>query len=151
MAVGDEQRWAELADLVLIIAREIAFRGYTDERAVPLSQAEGMIMRYMQGRPEAAPSQIAEATGVQRPNLSALLGGLQRKGLIERRPSPGDARGVTVVLTDRGRTNYALVRREWAAAVSAAAGANPANLDAALTLLATIEEGLTRSRPGPPR
>ncbi|TIW72499.1 MAG: MarR family transcriptional regulator, partial [Mesorhizobium sp.] len=31
-------RWADLADLILIVAREIQFRGYSDERAVQLSQ-----------------------------------------------------------------------------------------------------------------
>ena len=33
---------------MLIIAREIQFRGYSDERAIPLSQSEGMVMRYLQ-------------------------------------------------------------------------------------------------------
>ncbi|KKD01853.1 MarR family transcriptional regulator, partial [Streptomyces sp. WM6386] len=48
-----EQRWAELADLVLIISREIQFRRYTDERAVHLSQSEGMVMRYLKSDPAA--------------------------------------------------------------------------------------------------
>jgi DNA-binding MarR family transcriptional regulator len=143
---ADEQRWAELADRVLIIAREITFRGYTDERAVPLSQSEGMVMRYLQHEPEAAPSRIAHATGLKRTNLSTVLGGLERKGLIERRASPGDGRGVTVRLTDRGRTNYHLVRQDWAATVSAAAGGDTTNLEAVLAVLAAVEEGLVRSR-----
>src|SRR5207302_3191190 len=33
---------ADLADLILITAREIQFRGYTDPRGIPLSQSEGM-------------------------------------------------------------------------------------------------------------
>ena len=143
----DDQRWAELADLVLIISREIQFRGYTDERAIPLSQSEGMAMRYLQHDPVATPSRIAAATGLQRTNLSTVLRGLEDKGLVERRASPGDGRGVTVHLTELGRTNYDLVRQEWAAAVSAAAGHDLSNLDAALTLLATVETGLTSTRP----
>jgi hypothetical protein len=90
-----ERRWAELADLVLIIGREIQFRGYTDERDA----------------------------------------------------DPGDGRGVTVHTTDQGRTNYALVRREWATAVAAAVGYDTTNLDAALALLTAMENGLTTSRP----
>lgn len=144
-----DPRWADLADLALIIAREIQFRGYTDERAVSLSQSEGMVMRYLQHDPDAAPSRIAAATGLQRTNLSTTLRGLERKGLIERRAYPKDGRGVTVHRTERGRRNYALVRQEWAAALSAAAGNDPANLDAALALLRAVEAGLVRMRPGP--
>jgi DNA-binding MarR family transcriptional regulator len=142
-----DQRWAELADLVLIISREIQFRGYTDERAIPLSPSEGMAMRYLQDDPAATPSRIAAATGLQRTNLSTVLRGLEEKGLVERRASPGDGRGVTVHSTERGRSNYALVRQEWAAAVSAAAGHDINNLDAALTLLAAVKTGLTSTRP----
>ncbi|WP_370269312.1 MarR family winged helix-turn-helix transcriptional regulator [Streptomyces sp. V4I8] len=140
-------RWAELADLVLIISREIQFRGYTDERAVPLSPSEGMVMRHLQREPAAPPSRIATATGLQRTNLSTVLGGLERKGLVERSADPGDGRGVTVHTTERGRTNYALVRREWAAAVSAAAGHDATHLDATLALLTAVETGLARNRP----
>ncbi|MFI9169204.1 MarR family winged helix-turn-helix transcriptional regulator [Streptomyces lincolnensis] len=146
-APDDEQRWAELADLILIISREIQFRGYTDERAIPLSPSEGMVMRYLQHEPPAPPSHIATATGLQRTNLSTVLRGLEQKGLIERRADPGDRRGVTVHVTDHGRANYALVRREWAATVSAAAGHDATRLDAALTLLGAMETGLATSRP----
>ncbi|MDP4504953.1 MarR family winged helix-turn-helix transcriptional regulator [Nonomuraea turcica] len=145
-----DARWADLADLVLIIAREIQFRGYTDERAVPLSPSEGMVMRHLQGDPAAPPSRIAAATGLQRTNLSTVLRGLESKALIERRVCPDDRRGVTVHLTERGRTNYAVVRKEWAAAVAAAAGHDTSRLDAALTLLKTVEAGMVAARPGPP-
>jgi DNA-binding MarR family transcriptional regulator len=147
---ADDQRWADLADLVLIIAREIVFRGYTDPRAIPLSQSEGMVMRYLQAAPAAPPSRIADATGLQRTNLSAVLRGLERKGLIERHASPEDGRGVTVRPTGRGKSNYALVRREWASAVATAAGHDTAGLDAALSLLRAIEAGLTAARPPTP-
>jgi len=144
-----DPRWADLADLVLIIGREIQFRGYTDERAVSLSPSEGMVMRHLQRDPAAPPSRIAAATGLQRTNLSTVLRGLERKGLIERRAQPEDGRGVTVHPTELGRRNYALVRNEWADAVSAAAAAGDqaGNLDAALGLLRAIEAGLVNARP----
>jgi DNA-binding MarR family transcriptional regulator len=148
-STGD-QRWANLADLVLIISREIQFRGYTDERALRLSPSEGMVMRYLHHDPAAPPSRIAAATGIQRTNLSATLRGLEHKGLIERRAGSGDGRGVTVHPTERGRSNYALVRQQWAAAVSAAADQDVSNLDAALTLLAAVGRGLTETRPQTP-
>jgi DNA-binding MarR family transcriptional regulator len=147
---ADDRRWADLADLVLIIAREIQFRGYTDERAVPLSQSEGMVMRHLVDVPGEPPSRIAAASGLQRTNLSTVLRGLESKGLIERRASPEDGRGVIVVATERGVRNYALVRGEWAAAVSSAAGVDTAGLDAALGLLRAVEGGLVGARKPPP-
>jgi DNA-binding MarR family transcriptional regulator len=143
------ERWEELADLVLVIAREIQFRGYTDPRAQRLTQSEGMVMRHLHGDPDAAPSAIAAATGLQRTNLSTVLRALEKKGLIERQTRTEDARGVRVHLTDRGMLNYSIVRREWGAAVSAAAGNDTARLDEALALLTTIKTGLTKTRPDP--
>ena len=145
-----EQAWADLADLVLIISREIQFRGYTDERALSLTQSEGMVMRHLlQGEP-AAPSQIAAATGLQRTNLSTVLRGLEHKGLIQRQAHPSDGRGVTVSATEHGHSNYALVRHEWATAVAAAAGKDTTNLDAAVALLTAVKDGLQSTRPRTP-
>jgi DNA-binding MarR family transcriptional regulator len=144
---ADEQRWADLADLALVISREIQFRGYTDERAISLTPSEGVVMRcLLQGQPAAPPSRIAAATGLQRTNLSTVLRALEQKGLIQRQPHPDDGRGVTVHLTERGRSNYSLVRHEWAATVSAAAGGDTTNLDAALTLLTAVKDGLASTR-----
>jgi hypothetical protein len=41
------ERWAEPADLVLSIAREIQFHGYASPEAISLSIPEGMVMRYL--------------------------------------------------------------------------------------------------------
>jgi DNA-binding MarR family transcriptional regulator len=79
-----------------------------------------------------------------------VLHGLERKGLIERNPSPEDRRGVSVHRTKRGKDNYALVRQEWASTVSAAAGNDTSNLDAALGLLRAVEAGLVSTRPATP-
>lgn len=146
----DEQRWADLADLALIISRELQYRGYSDEKALSLTQSEGIVMRCLiQGEP-AAPSQIAAATGLQRTNLSTTLRGLEHKGLVQRQADPADGRGVTVSPTEQGRDNYALVRREWAGAVSEAAARDTTHLDAAITLLGAIRDGLVNARPGTP-
>lgn len=142
-----DEQWAELADLILVIAREIQFRGYTDPRAQRLTQSEGMVMRYLQDDSDAAPSRIAAAIGLRRTNMSAVLRALEKKGLIERHTRPDDARGVRVHSTNRGKTNYSVVRGEWGTAVATAAARDTSNLDAALTLLATIKTGLTTTRP----
>jgi len=57
---------------------------------------------------------------------------------------------VTIHPTERGQSNYAVVRQEWASAVSAAADGDTSNLDAALALLSTVETGLVRTRPAAP-
>lgn len=146
-----EEGWADLADLALVISREIQYRGYTDPDAVGLTQSEGMVMRYLlQDEAAAAPSQIAAATGLQRTNLSTTLRSLEHKGMIQRQASPDDGRGVTVSPTDHGRANSALVRHEWATAVRDAAGGDDTHLDAALTLLSTIRDGLAETRPQSP-
>jgi DNA-binding MarR family transcriptional regulator len=107
-------------------------------------------MRYLLQADPAAPSQIAAATGLQRTNLSTILRGLEHKGLIQRQANPRDGRGVTVSPTERGRKNYALVRHEWATAVAAAAGHDTTHLDAALTLLTAVRDGLAKTRPRTP-
>ena len=140
-------RWADLADLILIIAREIQFRGYRDERVFLLSQSEGMVMRHLVAQASATPSQIAAATGLQRTNVSTVLRDLEGKGLIERHVDPHDRRGVSVHRTRRGAENYGLVRKEWGEAISAAAGGDTSKLDDALALLRSIELGLTLTRP----
>lgn len=146
LSAADERRWAELADLALTISREIQYRGYTDASALSLTPSEGMVMRQLlQGGP-VAPNEIAAATGLQRTNLSTTLRGLEQEGLVRRESDPSDGRRVTVSATDRGRSNYALVRHEWAAEVAEAAGYDTTHLDAALTVLSEVKNGLVRTR-----
>jgi DNA-binding MarR family transcriptional regulator len=105
-----------------------------------------MVMRYLQSRNVANPTQIAAATGLQRTNLSTVLRGLERKRLIQKHACSDDARGIAVHLTKRGTVNYATARREWGTAVSAAAGYDAVDLDAALRLLGIVENGMVRNR-----
>jgi DNA-binding MarR family transcriptional regulator len=51
---------------------------------------------------EATPAGLAEKTGVTRATISGLLDGLERDGLIERRPDPEDRRLIRVHLTTAG-------------------------------------------------
>jgi DNA-binding MarR family transcriptional regulator len=140
-----QDEWADFADHVLEIAREIQSRGYTSPEAVSLTPSEGSVMRYLFPNPGALPSQVAAATGLQRSNLSALLRGLEEKGLIERVPDPEDGRWVRIHPTEKAIRNYALVRREWGSAVATAAAGDPA-VDTALPLMAKIRAGLVRQR-----
>jgi DNA-binding MarR family transcriptional regulator len=140
-----DAQWAEFADHVLEIAREIQFRGYVSREAVSLSPSEGTVMRYLFPHPGALASEVAFATGLQRSNLSAVLRGLEEKGLIERVTDPADGRWVRVHPTPRAVRNYALVQSEWASAVEEAAEGDPA-VEVTLPLLAKVRAGLVRLR-----
>jgi DNA-binding MarR family transcriptional regulator len=141
----NEEQWAEFADHVLEIAREIQFQGYMSPEAVSLTPSEGTVMRYLFPHPGALPSQVASATGLQRSNLSAVLRGLEKKRLIERVADPDDGRWVRIHPTAQAIRNYELVRREWASAVASAAEDDPA-VETTLPLLAKVRAGLVRLR-----
>jgi DNA-binding MarR family transcriptional regulator len=117
---------------------------------VSLTASEGTVMRYLFPHPGALPSAVASATGLQRSNLSAVLRGLEEKGLIERVPDPEDGRWVRIHPTAQAIRNYALVRREWASAAAAAADGDP-TVEAVLPLLAKVRAGLVRARQGDSR
>jgi len=144
-ATAVEERWANFADDVLEIAREIQIRGYTNPEAVSLTPSEGTVMRYLFPHPGALPSHVASATGLQRSNLSAVLRGLEEKGLVERVADREDGRWVRIHPTPKAIRNYEIVRREWGAAAAAAADGDP-TVEAVLPLLAKVRAGLVRSR-----
>lgn len=48
-------------------------------------------------------SELAQAVLLSRSGLTRLVDRLQKDGLVERRPDPGDARGLFTVLTEQGR------------------------------------------------
>ena len=58
-----------------------------------LSEAEGKAMRS---------SQLAAQLEWERSRLSGQLGRMEKRGLLRREPSPEDARGSLVILTDQG-------------------------------------------------
>lgn len=144
-AIGDDELWAEFADLVLIVSREIQLRGYVTPDALSLSPSEGAVMRHLLRNPDSLPSQVAWATGLQRTNLSTVLRGLEKKGLVERTPHPDDRRAVHLNPTARAVHNYDVVRHEWAAEVAEAAGEDT-RVEDALPLLKEIADGLVRLR-----
>jgi DNA-binding MarR family transcriptional regulator len=149
-ARATEDLWADFADHVLEIAREIQFRGYTSPEAVSLTLSEGTVMRYLFPHPGALSSEVASATGLARSNLSAVLRGLEEKGLIERVADPDDGRWVRIHPTAQAIRNYELVRREWASAVASAAD-DDAAVEMVVPLLARVHAGLVRARQGDSR
>lgn len=137
---------ADLVDLVVNVAREVRHHGARDAAVVRLTSAEGNVMRYVDRHPGASPGVIAEATGLQRSNLSTALRGLEASGLVERRADDVDGRAVHVHPTPKAAENLRRLRREWAARVDAALGGEAEHLEGAVALLRALEEGLVAAR-----
>lgn len=57
---------------------------------------------------------LAAAEGIAQPSMTTLVTGLERNGLVERRPDAGDRRVVLVALTDAGH-DYLRRRRQTGA------------------------------------
>jgi DNA-binding MarR family transcriptional regulator len=141
-------RWADLADLILTISREIQVRGYTDAEAHALTTSEAAVMRHLQQEPSTSMTDLINATGLLRTNLSTVLKSLDSKGLIERRVRAENRREITVHRTQRGQRNYELVRREWSKLISRAAPLDDGTLGETLDLLSGIRDGLIAERAG---
>lgn len=56
--------------------------------------------------------ELAERESIRMPTATALVDGLSRNGLVERRPDPEDRRAVVVAMTDHGRAVVDRVRGE---------------------------------------
>lgn len=55
---------------------------------------------------------LAEAAGIAAPTASRMIDGLEREGIVERRPSAEDRRAIEVAITDHGRELHARKRAE---------------------------------------
>lgn len=112
-AVSDDDL-AELAEVVLRVAREIDPHGPRALDVVPLTGTEALVMRWVDRNPGVSPSAVADATALKRSNLSVAVGALVAKGMVERRPAPHDARTVQLFPTDLATRNVARLRAHWA-------------------------------------
>jgi DNA-binding MarR family transcriptional regulator len=70
------------------------------------------------------PSDLATRMRISKQALNYLLGDLEQRGYLQRRPDPDDRRSRRIALTDRGRALIPVIRgavadteREWAAAL----------------------------------
>jgi DNA-binding MarR family transcriptional regulator len=87
---------------------------------------------------------LAAVEGVAQPTMTALVTGLERGGLVERRPDPGDRRVVLVALTPAGHA-HVLARRQagalrFAALVERLPAEDAALLTAALPALDRLRD-----------
>ncbi|WP_156887361.1 MarR family winged helix-turn-helix transcriptional regulator [Propionicicella superfundia] len=104
---------ADLADLVLNVARKITVRGHSDVDVIPLTPLESLVMRYVHQHPGTSPSRVAADVGLAASNMSAALRSLDAKGLVGRSTDPHDRRGVRLSPTPLADQNLERIRSEW--------------------------------------
>ena len=147
---------ADLAEAILGVGRELRMRieagaagpATSGTAVVQLTAQEAHVMRHIDHHPGVTPSDVARATGLQRSNLSTALRALERRGFVERRADPHDARGVNLFPTDRAADNLKRLRRQWANQMASALGGDLQNAAAAKALLERVEAGLVADRLG---
>lgn len=69
-----------------------------------ISQGKFVVLMLLNDQPDKTlrPSEIAERADVTRTNITGLLDGLERSGLVQRLPNAEDRRALLVRLTDQG-------------------------------------------------
>ncbi|KRE25526.1 hypothetical protein ASG82_18420 [Mycobacterium sp. Soil538] len=138
------EQLADLADVVMAVARAIRSRAAIDADIVELSATEIVVLRYLDHHPDVGPSAVADATGLQRSNMSRALRNLEAKGLVRRSPDPVDSRQAVLRSTELAAENLSRLRGIWAQLVGDALKTSGEQHDvaAALSLLRALERGL---------
>ncbi len=92
---------------------------------------------------EKSPSQLAASLGVSRATVTGLVDGLEREGLVCRRPSAEDGRAAVVILTARGAQKLRDLAPEHFERLQAMVGAlTPQERTTFLELLGRVVRGI---------
>ncbi|MBB2989761.1 DNA-binding MarR family transcriptional regulator [Mycolicibacterium iranicum] len=143
---SDAAQLADLADLVMTVARAVKMQTVSDPSVLDLSATEVTVLRYLDHHPDVSPSTVAAATGLQRSNMSRALRDLEGKGLVQRTPAPADSRQTLLRSTALAADNLARVRGIWARVLGDAldGAGDEHDVASALRLLGALERGLYR-------
>jgi len=134
----DHARLARLADVVHDLAHHLDIRQPELRDVVPLTGTEVAVIREIHRRPASTPSQIAEATGLQRSNVSTAVRTLEAGGLVVREQQPGNARSVSLVPTEKAAESVERINSFWAARLGVAEAADLETALGALDALSRI-------------
>lgn len=138
---GEDDRLADLADLILNVGRLVRSRTPDGAEVVPLTDTERQVMRVVDLYPGAAPSEIARRTRLQRTNVSTALRSLEDKGMISRATTTG--RGIAVQPTERAATNLRVLRAAWSRDLTDILGDDLDTVKQCVDLLSRLEQRLT--------
>ncbi|GGM35100.1 MarR family winged helix-turn-helix transcriptional regulator [Dactylosporangium sucinum] len=75
-----------------------------------LSVAQFASLMMLEASPGLSVADVARKVSSARQSANEMLGGLERAGLVERRPHPNDRRAQQIFLTDAGRERLAAAR-----------------------------------------
>lgn len=106
---------ADLAQLVLGIAREINLYAEGKDGLPRLTASEINVMRYIQEHPGTLPRDAAQDVGLHRSNMSVVLHGLCAKSLIDMVPDQQDGRKIRLFATREAQANLERRRARWSA------------------------------------
>lgn len=139
------EQLADLADVVMAVARAIKSQAAADPGIVELSPTEVTVLRYIDHHPDVSAGTVAAGTGLQRSNLSRALRDLEAKGLVRRSADPADSRQVVLRSTRQAAENLARLRVIWARVLgdALAASGEEHDLASALTLMHALERNLS--------
>ena len=113
----------------------------------PLSLTEGRVVWELAQRERTTASELAAGLGLDTGYLSRILGGFEKRGLLDRRPSERDGRQVVIALTAAGRALYASIDSSSRDAVTAMLGKLAhADQDRLVAALETAKNLLAQSR-----
>lgn len=138
------EQLADLADVVMAVARAVKAQAAADPAVLDLSATEITVLRYLDHHPDVGPSAVAAATGLQRSNMSRALRDLEAKGLVRRSADPDDSRQAVLRSTRLAAENLSRLRGIWARLLGDALDASGERHDvaSALSLLRALERGL---------
>jgi DNA-binding MarR family transcriptional regulator len=136
-----DAKLADLADLVLAVARVITTEAHLDPETVDLTATEINVMRYIDRHQGTSPTAVASATGLQRSNVSRVLRDLEARGMVERTADGSDRRQAKLLSTARAGANLQRLRANWSQLLGAV-DVDRRNLDATLAMLTELEAGL---------
>lgn len=90
--------------------------------------------------------ELCEIVGIEQPTMANTLGRMERDGLVERRPHPGDGRKQLIFLTDKARAlEDPLTEAAESVNTLATAGLSKEESSTLMRLIATIQANLDES------
>ncbi|UCR88429.1 MarR family transcriptional regulator [Mycetocola spongiae] len=144
---------ADLADLIVTVAREITLHRDGETPNITLTSSAGNVMRYIDRNPGSTAGAVALGTGLHRANLSTALGELEQLAFVRRERDENDRRNIRLYPTATSAKNLVHLREEWAQLIADAlapaetsAPVATATVGDTLALLERLETGLLRRR-----
>lgn len=147
----EETDIAHIAQLVLLVARQIQHLEFTDGEAISLTPMESVMLSYIHQATDRSGGEgiCAGAIGadlhMKSSNVSTTLRTLDEKELIGRSADPQDARRSLIHPTALARENFLVLQDVWRRRLSALIS-DPSQLDAAQSVLEQLQVGLEHQR-----